>query len=364
MSQMETPRNNDGVFVASISISIDSDVTSEQINVFLGQLEYGHNIPLKMAIKLSQGGNEGLTGELNQLVITWARMARKSILYTYVPKEEADSSPQFARMCDKVYFITALTMADEIYCSDGVTRIFKKIALSPAKERIQSINEGKFSLSIRGHSIDLICIVNSKTANYIMPFYRRENELRSRNEIENVVEEVLVPLFRTDTQRSELKPKIIRLLADVFYELLENTHEHSLCDIDNSTYLNGARGAIFKYTPIYGQRNDKKDWIEITVFDSGPGISRRFLAEKKPTFEKQCSTLRECFLTNKTSKNEPHSGSGLPRAMRDVKELKGRIFLRDGCVEMVYDSESEEFVFKERHPVLGAMVGISIEVEN
>jgi len=152
-------------------------------------------------------------------------------------------------------------------------------------------------------------------------------------------------------------------LLGIFYELLRNTHEWARTDaLDRTTLSPSGRGAILKqHSATVGglckaanehkglveffNRGDVtsdtvRHYVELTVYDSGPGYARRFAALEEiedQSIDWEVDTIRKCLTKGHTSSTgiaREVKSLGLDRVLRLLQEAGGFLRIRTGraCV--------------------------------
>jgi hypothetical protein len=164
--------------------------------------------------------------------------------------------------------------------------------------------------------------------------------------------------------RANYKERINRNIADSFdeinkiiWELLKNTDEHAKKDyLGQSKLLPSTRGLFMRI-----QRSSKSAFIEgtsheglkeyynsaleseehtfileISVFDSGPGLVKKFLGDKwsqENTINDDINTIRKCLIkgqTSVTTSQGQNKGYGLDEVLRLLDKKRGFLNIRSG----------------------------------
>lgn len=153
-------------------------------------------------------------------------------------------------------------------------------------------------------------------------------------------------------------------LLKIIWELLKNTDEHAKKDhLDQVKLTPNTRGMFLRI-----QRSSKRNFIdntnhrglktyyesalidsgqsfilEISIFDSGPGLVKRFLNEKwssEQLIQEDVDTIRKCLIkgqssvTNNETKNK---GFGLDEVLKLLDQKKGFLKIRTGRVSVYRD---------------------------
>lgn len=155
----------------------------------------------------------------------------------------------------------------------------------------------------------------------------------------------------------------IAALTTVIYELFKNTEDHATHDVSGADLLNSVRGIYAQYhtRDSIGSRIDSKSVahpspslafvestlsdkrrpakavsgvLEISVFDSGPGMAARWSARdvSADSADEQMSYVLACFKKGQTSTASASRGFGLWKVLRSLEEVSGFIAVRTNGV--------------------------------
>lgn len=182
------------------------------------------------------------------------------------------------------------------------------------------------------------------------------------SEIENSIYHILSQINKNYKQR--LKRNISDSFDDIntiVWELLKNTDEHAKTDyLGQIKLLPSTRGLFMKVhrssknnfitnTKHEGLREYYKDaldneeysfFLEISVFDSGPGLIKRFLGrewDKDRAIEKNVETIKNCLFKGQSSvkSNEGiNKGFGLDEVLNLLDKKRGFLKIRTGNVSL------------------------------
>jgi hypothetical protein len=164
-------------------------------------------------------------------------------------------------------------------------------------------------------------------------------------------------------------------LQTIVWELLKNTDDHAKKDYLNQNELSpNTRGVFFrihrssksnfiehanKHTGLekyyYSALSEMDNFIlEISVFDSGPGMVKRFLGANwtdEVTTKQEVNTIKKCLIKRATSVegfHGKHKGFGLDNVLRTLDTQKGFLIIRSGHVSLYRDLiDSSYFETKE-----------------
>lgn len=155
-------------------------------------------------------------------------------------------------------------------------------------------------------------------------------------------------------------------LLGIFYELLRNTHEWARTDaLDSVTLSPNGRGAFLKqHSATVGglcksanghqglieffNRGDVtsdtlRHYVELTVYDSGPGYARRYAGRadiEDETVDWEVDTIRKCLTKGHTSSTgiaKETKSLGLDRVLRLLDEAGGFLRIRTGRASVYRD---------------------------
>lgn len=155
-------------------------------------------------------------------------------------------------------------------------------------------------------------------------------------------------------------------LAGILRELMRNTHNWARKDATETPYgshrsvrgfrieshtadaardeaaldLDGPLAHYFGH-PRLAPRRGQRRFVELTIFDSGPGLAARFLrdrlGDRVPTLEQEEAELRRCIRKHMTSSLEWHRGQGLAEVINLADKAHGFIWIRSGRLSLYRD---------------------------
>lgn len=178
-------------------------------------------------------------------------------------------------------------------------------------------------------------------------FYKsRTGELRSREDIETVLQDALVA-HGVSARNSAHGLGVARAVGIVVTELFENTNDHARLDLERKPVSpNGLRGFILKRlklllpTPAAKNRVSRealRDCLELSVFDSGPGYFgayTRHALDSSASVRDEWKVLHNClerhYHPDLPDSRPGHRGMGLNEVLRAIQSVKGLIEFRTG----------------------------------
>jgi hypothetical protein len=148
-------------------------------------------------------------------------------------------------------------------------------------------------------------------------------------------------------------------LGELIAELIANTDEHSRVDYLHGISDRSVRALIFRVhqigkgkdiSEVCGQENPFFDYIsrikdkdgvldllEISIFDSGPGLYKSFSTDESD-FDNEVLISKKCFLDGVTSKpNGIGVGRGLSKARFILNDRQGFLSIRTGRISVFRD---------------------------
>ncbi|NKM70837.1 hypothetical protein [Rhizobium laguerreae] len=306
-------------------------------------------VPNKWSFEARPGGS--VSGA--QLAVTWARRNQPDATF----RMNGDVDPNLAAktLLKRTYGLIAASFADRIIGRDG-SRDVTAAMLRLVSQRLNELYTGTFDEMIHGQSLPLISIDHlERDGPNPLLYHPRTGEVRA--DFQGLVKQALIRLVdRNRLRRDEINAE---LLASLFRELFSNTHLHARTDLDGSLYQRSARGIVFALRPVdipheafaaglttlreYIESMERLaarprvEFLEVSVFDSGPGLAARALGAMIPDampISNEYALVHHCFLKSITTSADPAHGWGLPRVMLALKLAGGFMRLRTGRLSL------------------------------
>jgi hypothetical protein len=361
-------------------ISLRTDSTLLDIEDLYSELHGTDAVDVRLPSHLKHGGTFGISSAIVQFVATWGRANQKGKLSPYGAGNGVES---FAELLHQPHGLIASYMAPNLEAPQG-SEFEKHEVLAQAAPYIEAMQSSRFRETMNGRGALLACFAGAKNE-FLLPLYERKNleGMRGAGDFENLTRKLM----------EVCDPTVLRNMPDTFVqslgllirELFENTNDHASTDEqgrDYSWHYPNVRAVLAKYiafTPgakdainafddvphrLYFQKAMLKanadktlDFIELSVFDCGPGIAKRWLAHVNPhenienvSIDKEEELVRETFELGKTSKPINGTGVGLYTVIKSLGRLKALLRLRTGRLCLYQDfSSGADTAFEPRH---------------
>lgn len=361
---------------------------------FLYEVRNASGRPLRMPIQLRWGGGLGGAIHAVQVVASWAQQ-NNGDLSLRLPAAFSDQENTRERFASTLPGMAALYFANSIQC-DGV--IFNRYkALEVVAPRVTAMQTETFRDTLRGQGAALCCFSGARneflTSLYAYPEPGRVREISDFR--------VLLPrmLNQLGVRASVfLKEGQLDYLCGLVYQLFLNADEHGSYDAEGNRYEHAMRGIAVRMTAVHdvpslvkyagedtslraflvkqayltkdkSHKNAEKDkglttaedeklpnpihLVEISVFDTGPGLALRWMVDRGRrgytdiSPEEELEAVQSCFQKHSTTKASQYFGLGLPMALMAMKHLNAFMTLRTGRLSLYQDfSKSDTVEFK------------------
>lgn len=197
---------------------------------------------------------------------------------------------------------------------------------------------------------------------------------------------VIDGLIKSVASESDVRGKIndrANQISTIILELFKNTHDHARHSEDGKIIGDSIRGLYARFYPIeklkssISKRSDeslnqaekyvqllmrapkqeqikKRDlsgFLEISIFDSGPGLAAKWLGGdiSGHSPQEQLAAVMECFGKGRSSLSTSSRGFGLWKVLEELKHLKGMIRVRTNRVHALRQYAMLEELFRDQH---------------
>lgn len=320
---------------------------------------------------------------LIQLLITWGKLCPDATLVTHVGEHE-DPTLQLSHLVGRAFGFVAVWMARDV--ADRSQRRALKVLANKLSEkeidlmwfgrrRRESLQPSLFGDEgpIAGSEIAsvgdrvFLASIDHQPRWRIPAFYFPSGEVRHRDDFVSLAD-TMARKATSGRGGSPITPEVRGPLGAILHELLKNTHAWARTDEFGVPLLRSARGLIAqghswaesealdvaKGSPALGAylsegklRSPEGRWrfLELSVFDSGPGLAKRWLSGysggidriSPGTLEDEYRACMECFLRWNSSSGAGHKGVGLHEVMRVLSDLNAFMRVRTGRLALYRD---------------------------
>ena len=395
-------------------ITLPSQTTFAGLEEFLREIRQSPDQTLRLPVQVSHGGAFSFPAVAVQCIATWARLHSANRRIRLAPNFAHDPNTR-ARAAGTLFAMCGLYFAHEVEAGDEVLPRHK--ALEAVTPHVFAMQDYRYGGTLRGPSAALCCFEGAKLE-FIQSLYaiprRGTPEITT---VRSAADFALILPRMIDAcaagASSSLQADKLLALAQLVHQLFKNADVHTVSDAAGRLYDSGVRGvqvrevrisdessfsafvagdrALHTYLTKMGRRELVRergaqgmqvrldDWassrfIEITVFDTGPGLALRWLAKKTGATRYQDVDRSEeleaviaCFQSHATTHFSGLKGDGLPIALGALKALKAFMFLRTGRLALYQDfSSGEQSQFKPRHrygqQMLGEVAGATYSI--
>lgn len=361
---------------------------------------------VKVPTSLRFGGGFGIHASFFQFFALWTRVQPKPILRLHASAAAANGIEALAQ---EPHGIAALYFSPLIENAERQA-VPTREGLAHAVSRIRAMQSGDYLSTMHGRGAFLACFAGAQNE-FLLPFYSkgRSDSLRGREDFTRLTEQLVTAC--APQALHQLNTRHVAAIANLVYELFRNTDEHAQTDEVGNAYHRNMRGLMVKYTSFSGETiaaetagedmpqkmfmlrtlsNQKvrlddsgrpraaadAAFLEMTVFDTGPGLVRRWLGKNEPgkslddiDIESEVKVVQKCFEQHSTTKDSQVSGHGLSLVLSALKELNAFLRLRTGRVCLVQDfsalKASSQFIPKHwlrNRPQLAKVAGASYSI--
>ena len=380
-------------------ISLPRQTTFAGLEQFLRDVRQAPGQDLRLPMQVSHGGAFSFSAVAVQCLATWARLHEGKRRIKLAPNFASDENTR-SRVAGTLFSMCGLYFAQEILAGDLL--VPRTQALEAVAPRVFAMQDYQYQNTLRGPSAALCCFEGAKLeflhSLYLAP--RRGDPgtttIRSASEFASILPRML-DACSADAS-SALTSEQTLALAQLVHQLFKNADIHTASDTEGRLYSAGVRGiqvrevriadeaafaafvaedrALHSYLtklgkrPLIRQRGANgmetrlDEWpssrfIEISVFDTGPGLALRWLARNKGVTgyskvdrAEELNAVKACFQLHATTHSAGMKGDGLPIALGAMKELNAFMFLRTGRLALFQDFSSglhSEFAPRHRY---------------
>ncbi len=320
---------------------------------------------------------------LIQLLITWGKSRPDATLVSHV-RETEDPTVQLKHLVGRPFGLVAVWMARDV-TDQACLRALKVSANRASEPEIDLMWFGRQQQASRQPSLwegtdkpegpDIASVgdrvflasIDHHPRWRIPPCYFHSGEVRHRDDFVALAE-AMARKATSGRGGSPVTADVRGPLGAVLHELFKNTHEWARTDEHGVPLLRSVRGllaqghswaeqealevagespALAAYLSAPGVRTPDGRWrfLELSIFDSGAGLARRWLSghpegatdPAAPTPEEEYRACAECFVRWNSSTRAGHKGLGLHEVMRTLSHLNAFFRVRSGRLSLYRD---------------------------
>lgn len=368
-------------------ISLSSQASFSALEDFMHQVRQFPGQSLRLPMQVRRGGAFSFSAVALQSIATWARLGAS-------PRQLV-VSPQFAtgentrdRYSGTLFGMAGLYFADEVL--SGKTPLSRSERLASVTPRVFAMQDYRYRDTLRGQNA-LLCCFERARLEFIHSLYaipRRgtvdSTTVRSEADFQIVLTRLLDACAAGVS--SSLTEVQMGVLSQLVHQLFKNADVHTQTDANGVLSDTGMRGlqvrvvtigddeafadfvaddrALHAYLIKIAQRDviredgggvkrtkltkwDPITFVEISVFDTGPGLALRWLSKKEGLAryadfdeKKEREAILSCFELHATSHSGGMKGDGLTIALNAMKSLQAFMYLRTGRLALFQDFSS------------------------
>ncbi len=326
---------------------------------------------------------------LLQFVITWARAADASGIAVFDGLDASTNTveAELRRQLGLPYFVAAWVLAGRLL--DSKRNVLKRREAKGYADFLDAMDAFEFH-----HTHDtpetrtnLVCVQGGKRE-FIRPFYELHKSgwrVKREGDIRIVIQDVLVQL--APDWKAMYVREVTESLAHLVHELVENSDWWARFDQRGVEYAKGVRAVTFRLIEIdqdnlhmfaggnthiqayllhslttHEKVRDeppsshpgvvrKLSFVELSMVDSGPGLARRWLANRPEnkvsidrlseiSLQEEEDAVIECFKKWRTSSGSSLRGVGLFSIASLLRKRNGFLRLRTGRLGFLFGTQS------------------------
>lgn len=339
----------------------------EQLYHALSDIPAGNKEDLRLPAEIDSA-DFGLLPSIVQFVATWIRSFKARNIFVPLPDNE-NALRRFAES-DYTFPLIVMNWKNQIINQNSGADIRHQL-----RQWTKEVNERMRSLkNVKGNQLLLTCFDHLSARSGLLNCFYSDNTFLPK---EDALDFTLIPtvLNVLNLNRSVVKSQVTPIMDDIrgiIYELMKNTDEWARTDRDNKPLNPNIRGIYIKvtrrgknniienyaahpgFTGYFNdlEPNDKGEllFLELSVFDSGPGFLRRqkdFTGNE--TINQKVDFLKQCLIKRSTSATGMAAygkGLGLDRILQ-ILNKKGFLIIRTNELFVYRNLKKDEYVLTQ-----------------
>lgn len=368
-------------------IVLPSKAGTHDTEEFLRSIQGQPGQALKLPMDAAFGGAFGLSPVLALGIAQWARL-HKGDREIHLPASFGANSEAAERFASTLHGMAALYFSNSV--RTGSTKIGRYEALRSVKPFVEAMERSAYGETTRGPSV-LLCCFESADREFLRSLYaipaRGDEEhvtVRSISECADLVRDILTAIGLEQAADDETK----RLFGELIFQLWRNADMHTVRDpATKEPYGSGIRGILVRRVGVsnlgdaansmagtgvnrdsgfatylmkakagFGASRVEKavgklgardagTFIELSIFDTGPGMGLSWLHKKRGatsysdfTLNEELDAVKECFTKHLRllSLSDFHD-RGLTFVLNTLGRLNAFMALRTGRLSLYQD---------------------------
>jgi hypothetical protein len=311
----------------------------------------------------------GGIASLIQLLITWRKRNPTSRLVTHI-QDKSRAVVQLRNLAQTDHGLVALMLAADITTANRSTSVASEAALF-VRTRLDEMRTGTWPPSPERL---LVC---ADYNNYYLPqfYYEASRDdprprIKPEGEFAGLTLKLISKMITVHYRAKPLPLRFTDALGTILYELFSNTERWAKDEWDRMPIERSIRGLrlemirgkkerlfsqvkgnqpLEQYLATLSKKTSAGEQIlvEVSVFDSGPGLASRWLETPITvdlSLEAERKAVMECLKRHATSEPKSHHGLGLYFVMRQLTSVGGFIRVRTGRLHLYRDFVNRPFV--------------------
>jgi hypothetical protein len=322
-----------------------------------------------------RGAALGAEAALVQLLVTWASEARKAALHLSTNSLSHEQIDDFVR---QLYGIVASLVCDGAFDQNG--RNYHDLLQTNALLKLYQLDgPNPRSALHRLHDVAILCADHLGRSSPRLLYYTGQDRapvVRNEKEFRLLADWLFKSIVPAEYDR-EVDRLDTDSIGSMLHEIFENTDEHATRDINGNALNKSIRGFFARHhwlsqhetvalTAGYPalkrfcdampatSSDARRQLIELSVFDSGPGFAQRLTNKPLSTLstKEEFDAVQHCFRGGITTKIHSGHGIGLKYVVRLLRQKKGFLRLRTGRLSLFADLSSPTAMDAEGPPSL------------
>lgn len=303
----------------------------------------------------------GATAALMQLIATWGKTADAQ-LRLYADDLNTVSAKNFA---ETPVGLAALNAARAVTSLRG-DLLSRREAMLLSENYLRLMHDGNLDAVKGANAITLLCLDNAQHLGRPVRLYGGAGDnVRPARDFADLLRSCFRTLSVSD-RRLQAAMALAEPAAGIAFEAFQNTHEHARTDWKKDELARSTRGLTvgWRYverTRLADAAGDhlvlrryfdalSDDWeqgqhaqfIELSVFDGGPGLAQSWFRAQQPkeirqgavSLEEELNAVYGCLRKGGTTKGNSSAGNGLYRILRLTSERGGFVRIRTGRLSL------------------------------